>query len=414
MFLYNLAILLYSFIIKAASLRKIKAKQWVNGRKNWRLQLSQKIKHLPNAKTIWVHCASYGEFEQGRPLIESIKKNYPKYNIVLSFFSPSGYEVFKNWKGADIICYLPLDTPKNARDFLNMVNPCLSIFIKYEFWVNFLNTLNKKNIPSYLVSAVFKAHHPFFKWYGGIFKKSLSTFSKLFIQDEKSGELLKKIQILNYEVCGDTRFDRVIEISKNFKPLPFFENFCTGSPVLVAGSTYFADEELIINAFKQLNNPYFKLIIVPHNVENASIQRLKAFLTDNQISYTAYSQQQINSNSRVLIVDTIGLLNNIYFYATVTYVGGGFNSGIHNTLEPAVYLKPVIFSDLKHAKFNEVVDLINIHAAKNISSVAELTETLEFYLSTNGLTHTVKKNLETYFEKNSGSTKKIIENLNLV
>ena len=197
MFLYNLVIFLYGFVIKLSSINKLKAKQWVNGRKNWREHLTKKISVLNSKNILWVHCASYGEFEQGRPLIEAIKKKHPHYKIVLSFFSPSGFEVFKDWSGADVICYLPLDTKNNARDFINIVKPNASLFIKYEFWLNFLFELKKQNIPTYLVSAVFKPHHPFFRWYGKIFKNSLSAFNKLFIQDEVSGNLLKKIGVTN-------------------------------------------------------------------------------------------------------------------------------------------------------------------------------------------------------------------------
>ena len=215
--LYNFVILLYGFGVKIVALRKTKAKQWVNGRKNWQIQLTQKINNLPSVKLIWIHCASYGEFEQGRTLIESIKKNYPAYKLVLTFFSPSGYEAFKDWKGADIICYLPLDTKTNANQFLEIVKPQYAIFIKYEFWLNFLKALKQKNIPTYLVSAVFKPHHLFFRWYGGAFRKSLKTFTTLFIQDSNSAKLLDSINIKNYQVSGDTRFDRVIEIKNNFK-----------------------------------------------------------------------------------------------------------------------------------------------------------------------------------------------------
>jgi 3-deoxy-D-manno-octulosonic-acid transferase len=413
MLLYNFVILLYGLGVKIASLRKTKAKQWVNGRKNWQQHLNEKITKLNSTKIIWVHCASYGEFEQGRPLIESIKKNYPEYKIVLTFFSPSGYEAFKDWKGADIICYLPLDTKRNANLFLDIVKPQHAIFIKYEFWVNFLKALKQKNIPTYLVSAVFKPHHPFFRWYGGIFKKSLNTFNKLFIQDEKSAALLKSINILNYEVCGDTRFDRVIEIKQNFSPLPYFENFCSSNPVLIVGSSWAGDEELTLMAYKQLNSTTLKLIIVPHDVNEENIARLKELLSFNGFSFSIFSEQKEADDSKILIVDTIGLLNKIYHYATLTYVGGGFNGGIHNTLEPAVHLKPVFFSDTKYEKFNEAVDLINLGVAFNINNSSDLKNRIENYLHNPQLLNEVKEKLKSYFEKNGGSTQKIINSLNL-
>lgn len=413
MLLYNFVILLYGLGVKIASLRKTKAKQWVNGRKNWQSLLTQKVKQLQSKQIIWIHCASYGEFEQGRPLIESIKKNHPNYKLLLTFFSPSGYEAFKDWKGADVICYLPLDTKSNANQFLDIVKPQHAIFIKYEFWVNFLTSLKQRNIPTYLVSAVFKPHHPFFKWYGGIFKKSLKTFNKLFIQDEKSGELLRSINILNYEVCGDTRFDRVIEIKENFEPLPYFEKFCNTSAVFIAGSSWAGDEELILETYKQLNSTSLKLIFVPHDVNEENITRLKELLSVNGFSFSVFSEQKEISDSKILIVDTIGLLNKIYHYATLTYIGGGFNGGIHNTLEPAVHLKPVFFSDAKYDRFNEAVDLINLGVAFNISNSTDLKNRIENYLNHPQLLNEVEQKLKNYFEKNGGSTQKIINSLNL-
>jgi len=225
MFLYNLIVRLYGLVILIASLRQTKAKQWVTGRRNWKADLLKRITELKSNKKIWVHCASYGELEQGRPLIEAIRRKHPDYVIILSFFSPSGYEAFKDWPGADLICYLPLDTRSNAKDFIKIVNPKVVLFIKYEFWVNFLFRLKKQNIPTFLVSAVFKPHHPFFRWYGGVFRRSLATFTELFIQDEASAKLLDSISVKNYEICGDTRFDRVMEIKEKFRPISFFEEF---------------------------------------------------------------------------------------------------------------------------------------------------------------------------------------------
>ncbi len=411
MLLYNLVILLYGLIIKIAALKKTKAKLWVTGRKNWQKNLSEKINKLNSNNIIWVHCASYGEFEQGRPLIEAIKKQNSELKIVLTFFSPSGYQAFKNWQGADVICYLPLDTKRNAQHFLNIVNPQKAIFIKYEFWLNFLNTLKSKNIPTYLVSAVFKPHHPFFKWYGGIFKKSLSTFKTLFIQDINSANLLKTINVLNYQVCGDTRFDRVIELKQKFTPLPYFKNFCGTNFVFIAGSTWPGDDALIIDAYQQLNNPNLKLILVPHEVDEKNIQRLTELLIKNNLLFSLYSQKINNSNSNILIVDAIGLLNKIYHYATVTYIGGGFNSGLHNTLEPAVYLKPVLFYGQHSNKYNEVIDLVNLNTAKSVASVTELKNELTSFINNPKQITLVEENLIHYFQQNSGSTQKIIRQM---
>jgi 3-deoxy-D-manno-octulosonic-acid transferase len=413
MFLYNLVIYLYGLVIKLASINKLKAKQWVAGRKNWRENLSKKITALNSENILWVHCSSYGEFEQGRPLIEAIKKKHPGYKIILSFFSPSGYEAFKDWAGADLICYLPLDTKKNARDFINIAKPKASIFIKYEFWLNFLFELEKQNIPTYLVSAVFKPHHPFFRWYGGIFRRSLATFNKLFIQDEASGKLLEKIDIKNYEVCGDTRFDRVIEVKENFVELPLIKEFCGNEKILVAGSTWPGDEELLVEAYKLLNLPDLKLIIVPHNVEEKDIAKLTALLTSNEITYNLFSEQKLNKNAKVLVVDKIGLLSQIYHYASVVYIGGGLNEGIHNCLEPAVYYKPVVFYGDDYHKYNEATELIDLKAAKNISSATGLSDEVSNFLNDKVALNGIENNLKSYFQKKSGTTKKVMAILKL-
>lgn len=413
MFLYNLVIYLYGLVIKLASINKLKAKQWVTGRKNWRENLSKQIVALNSENVVWVHCSSYGEFEQGRPLIEAIKKKYPSYKIILSFFSPSGYEAFKDWSGADLICYLPLDTKKNARDFISISKPKVSIFIKYEFWLNFLFELKKQNIPTYLVSAVFKPHHPFFRWYGGIFKRSLNTFNKLFIQDEASGKLLEKIGVKNYEVCGDTRFDRVIEVKENFVELPFIKEFCGNEKILVAGSTWQGDEELLVDAFKLLNLPDLKMIIVPHNVEEKDIAKLTTLLGRNELSFNLFSEQKLNKNASVLVVDTIGLLSKIYHYASVAYIGGGLNDGIHNCLEPAVYNKPVVFYGDDYHKYNEATELIELKAAKNISSARALAAEISTFLNDKVALIEIENKLKAYFHKKSGTTKKVLAILKL-
>ncbi|MES2680461.1 MAG: glycosyltransferase N-terminal domain-containing protein [Bacteroidota bacterium] len=413
MTIYNLLVRAYGFIIKLSSFRNKKARQWVSGRKDWRQRLKTDLANIGEGERLWVHCASYGEFEQGRTLMEAIRKNHPRYRIVLSFFSPSGYEAFYQWPGADVVCYLPLDTKKNAVDFIGIVRPGAVIFIKYEFWLNFLFELNKKAIPTYLVSAVFKDHHPFFKWYGRIFRRSLLTFKKLFIQDDNSGRLLQGIGISNYEVCGDTRFDRVIEIRENFRPLPFFEEFCAGHTILVAGSTWPGDEELLIAAFLQLSDPNLKLIIAPHHVDEKSIAGLVQLLEKNKLPFLLYSDQNQDLSKQIVIVDSIGLLSKIYYYATVAYVGGGFDSGIHNCLEPAVYLKPVLFFGDDFEKYNEAVELVKLKAIKNVMDPTQLE--IGFLNFVNNWTERIEieNTLKTYFEKNSGVTKKVLDSINL-
>lgn len=407
--LYSFIVHVYGVIIKIAALKNKKAAQWVKGRKHWRNELSEKILKLNSDKIVWIHCASYGEFEQGRPLIEAVKTKHPHYKIVLSFFSPSGYEAFKNWSGTDVICYLPLDVKHNAQDFIEIVNPKVAIFIKYEFWVNYLFQLKKQQIPTFLVSAVFKPHHPFFKWYGSVFRKSLDTFDKLFIQDEPSAKLLQSIGVSNYEISGDTRFDRVLQIKNNFKPIDFFELFCKNAQVIVGGSTWQKDHELLVETFKQLNEKKLKLILVPHEVDEKSIFQLEQLLRKNNLNYSLYSKQKMDEQASVLVVDAMGLLSRIYHYATVTYVGGGFNSGIHNCLEPAVYLKPVLFrggSDYK--KYNEAVDLLDLQVAQNVEDVAETKQAIFDLLHHEHKLREIENKLKTYFQKNSGTTEKVM------
>lgn len=413
MFIYNFLVRLYGFIIRLSSIRNVKAKQWVDGRKDWETQLKQKLSALDSKKRIWVHCASYGEFEQGRPLIEAIKQKHPEFKVILTFFSPSGYEAFHDWKGADVICYLPLDTPSNAKQFVKLISPQAALFIKYEFWVNLLLELKKQNIPNFLVSAVFKPHHPFFKWYGGVFRNSLKSFTELFIQDEASAKLLERIGIQNYEICGDTRFDRVSDIKNQFKPIPYFEEFCRDKKIIIAGSSWPKDEEFLIEAFTKLSVPNVKLIFAPHNIDQKSIQNLEQQLSKNNLPYSMYSKQMFEPEKQILIVDAMGLLSKLYHYADVAYIGGGFNSGIHNCLEPAVYFKPIVFygGDDFH-KYNEAVDLLKMGAAKNISSEIELQKALEFFLSDEKTTSEISNKLDVYFQKNSGTTERVLGFIN--
>jgi 3-deoxy-D-manno-octulosonic-acid transferase len=429
MWVYNLVIFLYGFVIKTASIKKIKAKQWISGRKNWRKILSDKVFKLNTKQLLWIHCASYGEFEQGRPLIEATKKKYPNYKILVSFFSPSGYEAFKDWKGADIICYLPLDTKRNAKDFIEIVKPQTVIFIKYEFWLNFLFQLKEKNIPTFLVSAVFKPHHPFFKWYGHIFRKSLKTFNKLLLQDNNSSELLKSIGVTNYEVFGDTRYDRVLQIKQNFKPIPQIESFKGNNKLIIAGSTYTKDVDLLLNAYSQLKDKSTKLILVPHLVDEKSIVETTTLLNTHQVSYLLYTQLEIQNskfkiqNSQVLVVNTMGLLSKVYYYADCAYIGGSFDGGLHNTLEAAVYGIPVVFYGDNYLKYNEAVDLIKLGAAVTVANSNELADTFNSFLDPSTahspllwrrvVGETFKEKLNLFFESNANATSKVLAALKL-
>lgn len=375
-FLYNLGIRLYILLVNIVSPFNAKAKLWLNGRKNWRQKVKSAIPQ--GADTAWIHCSSLGEFEQGRPLIESLKTRFPNLKIVLTFFSPSGYEVRKNYAGADYIFYLPIDTNRNAKDFIELINPRMVIFVKYEFWYHYLRNLKKRNIPTYVVSANFRENQAFFKWYGGWYRKFLQNFEYLFVQNKHSQDLLNKIGIGNVLVTGDTRFDRVARVAAEAKTIPFVEQFCNGEKVIVAGSTWPKDEELLIEYVKQ-NEHKAKLIIVPHEIDNSHIQSILQNLTVETVLYS--QNQKVNpQNARVLIVDTIGLLSSIYRYGHIAYIGGGFGVGIHNTLEAATFGLPIIFGPNYH-KFQEAKDLIVLKAAFPINSSDELLNFLNLLLS---------------------------------
>jgi len=412
MFIYNLVILLYGFVIKLASLRKIKARQWVNGRKNWREVYKNKISKLSSGERIWIHCASYGEFEQGRPLIDAIKKQYPSYKIILTFFSPSGYEAFKDWSGADMICYLPLDTKSNAAYFINIVKPKTAIFIKYEFWVNFLFELKGQKIPTYLVSAVFKPHHPFFRWYGGLFRRSLETFNILFLQDKNSANLLDSINIKNYEVCGDTRFDRVLEVKKNFQEIQKIKEFKGNGKLIIAGSTWPKDEDLILNTFDKLKNENIKLIIVPHEVDDNSINETVSKIEQLNFNYSLYTETT-KPESKILVLNAMGILSKTYFYADVAYIGGGFNNGLHNCLEASVYGVPVTFYGVEYLNYNEAVELIKLGAGISVKNEEELFNAFDLFLKDEKLSKNISEKLNGFFGNNLNISDKVLGEMKL-
>lgn len=411
MLFYNLGVYLYTLSIFLASAFKPKAKLWVQGRKNWKQNYSAQLEKLSAHKKIWVHCASLGEFEQGRTIIESIKKQHPSYKIVLTFFSPSGYEVCKNYENADAIFYLPYDSKSNAKAFLDLVSPDKIIFIKYEFWVNYLLQIKKRNIDCYLVSAVFKNHHPFFKWYGKVFIKSLAAFKILFVQDKNSQQLLQSINITNVEICGDTRFDRVLEIKNKFSPVAEIEKFKGNSKLIIAGSTWPDDEELILEAFKELNFTDTKLIIVPHDVEESLLKETISKINKQQLTYSLFTES-INTSSQVLVLNTMGLLSKSYHYANQAYIGGGFDGGIHNCLEPAVYGIPVTFYGNDFSKYNEAVDLVNLKVAMNVNSKDELKKAWLHLFTSLQSSNEISEKLGAYFNANSKVTERIMSHIN--
>jgi 3-deoxy-D-manno-octulosonic-acid transferase len=357
------------------------------------------------AKYIWFHAASLGEFEQGRPMIETIRKRHPQYKILLTFFSPSGYEVRKNYEGADVICYLPFDTPFKVRKFLNLANPAVAVFIKYEFWLNYLTELKRRNIKTYLISAVFRPGQLFFKWNGAWYRKALLCDERLFVQDEDSRKLLADYGINNVEVCGDTRFDRVLEIQHNARLLPEMEAFAgAGKLMLIAGSSWPEDEEIIIPYFN--THPEVKLIIAPHEIHREHLLYIQSLLNRPSIRLSESSEESLRTND-CLIIDSFGLLSSIYRYGDVAYIGGGFGGGIHNTLEAAVYGIPVVFGP-KYHKFKEAKNLINCGGGFSVDNETAFTDCMNNFISDPGSRRIAGAAAGDFVDKNAGATEKIL------
>ncbi|MCP4443369.1 MAG: 3-deoxy-D-manno-octulosonic acid transferase [Aureispira sp.] len=405
-FFYSLGVKIYTFSIHLAALFSPKAKLWVNGRKNIWAKLKTSLNEN-TAPIIWMHAASLGEFEQGRPLLEKIRQQHPKYKILLTFFSPSGYEVRKNYKGADWIYYLPADSSKNAKQFLNIVQPKLAIFVKYEFWYHYLNNLHQLNIQTVLISAHFRANQVFFKWYGGLFRQILTYFEHIFVQNEASQKLLEPFALSSVIVAGDTRLDRVLEIKQAAKSFPIIEQFCGNAPTLVCGSSWPEDEAILQELINQQLLPKgWKIIIAPHNIDKGHIQQLESTLSS--LNYSKYSSSP-NINSAILIIDNIGMLSSLYRYATVAYIGGGFGAGIHNTLEAMVYEIPVFFGP-KHQKFAEAIDLKKQGIGIAIENQAALLQKFE-KLNNSVQLKQIASAAKNYIEANKGATQTILKTI---
>ena len=403
--LYKIGIFLYSIIVRLVSPFNEKAKQFVHGRKNWKANLQNQVEK--DARYIWFHSASLGEFEQGRPVIEEIKKQFPQYKIVLTFFSPSGYEIRKNYDGADIISYLPLDTKSNARAFIDIVKPEKVFFIKYEFWYFYISELKEQKIPLYIISAIFRDNQQFFKntiW-GRWYRETLFKFEHFFVQNETSAQLLKSIGLNNISVSGDTRFDRVAEIVKAAKKIPVVEKFKGDAQLIIAGSTWKPDEELLVEFINQTND--IKFIIAPHEVSDVNINRIHQLLKKPAISFSKIVETEID-NYQVLIIDSIGLLSSLYQYGSIAYIGGGFGVGIHNILEAATFGMPIIFGP-NYKKFKEAVDLISNGGAFSITNYDELESNFNNLISDKKLFNYSSENSKNYVEENVGSTKIIIK-----
>ncbi|NEU09917.1 3-deoxy-D-manno-octulosonic acid transferase [Flavihumibacter sp. R14] len=399
---YNLGIRLYQVLIQLACLKSLKARAFINGRKN----LLERIEHaiIPGQKHIWFHFASLGEFEQGRPVLEQMRKNYPESRIFITFFSPSGFEIRKNYPLADHIFYLPLDTSYNAERFINAVNPEMAIFTKYEYWYHYFTELKKREIPVYMISAIFRKDQAFFKWFGGIQRKILTCVRMFFVQNVESKVLLEQLNLTNVRVSGDTRFDRVYENTQNPKRIDLVKKFCSDRKVIVAGSTWLPDEKLVSSIHEML--PNWKLIIAPHEVEEARIKEIEALFPDS-VRFTRVETTE--SEFRTLIIDNIGMLSSLYQYGNIAYIGGGFGAGIHNTLEAAAFGLPVIFGP-KYGKFKEAKDLIELEAAFPVADLDAFRAVLKRLSEEDNYLKAGSKAFN-YVETNTGATDLILKHI---
>ena len=387
--------------------KKVK-KMWAGERQAVKV-LKEKVD--PEARYIWFHAASLGEFEQGRPLIEHLRETHPEYKILLTFFSPSGYEVRKNYEGADIICYLPLDTIRNARRFLRAVKPVMAFFIKYEFWYNYLHILQHRGVPTYSVSSIFRPDQIFFQWYGRQYGRVLKCFTHFFVQNMESKALLAKLGITDVDVVGDTRFDRVLQIKEASKQLPIVEQFTAhAQKVFVAGSSWLPDEEIFIKYFDIHKD--WKLIIAPHVISDEHLSQIFELLKGRRVvRYTEGTEENVK-DAEVLIIDCFGLLSSIYHYGTVSYVGGGFGVGIHNVLEAAVWDIPVVFGpNNKH--FQEAQGLMLVQGGFEIKDYQSFRDLMMRFETDASFLQNAGENAGAFVKSRAGATAKVMENVSL-
>lgn len=406
-FLYNLIVHFAGFILKIMALFSPKMKLFIDGRKVVFPILEQKIK--PTDKTIWFHAASLGEYEQGLPVIEKMKEQFPLHKIVVTFFSPSGYEVRKNNTVADVTVYLPLDTKKNAQQFLKLVHPDLVFFIKYEYWPNYLFELKKSNTKTYLISGILRQNQLFFKWYGGFYRDALDAFTYFFVQNETSKKLLQQLGKTNVAVSGDTRFDRVATILEKDNSLNFISDFKYNTLTIVVGSSWPKDEDLVVN-FINSNTLNVKFIIAPHNIKEEQIQQLKNSITKKTVLFSEKEGKQL-ADFDVFIIDTIGILTKIYSYADIAYVGGGFgNPGVHNVLEPATFGVPIVIGP-NYSHFAEAIALVNMDACVSVNNQKELNEALENLIHNDDIRNEKGHMCSTFVQMNKGATAIILKNI---
>lgn len=391
---------MYGAAIHAASFFSPKAARWVHGRQ----KLFENLKNESKAgKPVWFHCASLGEFEQARPLIELIKDRHPDCDILLSFFSPSGYEIRKNYALASYVTYLPLDTPSNARRFVELVKPRAAFFVRYDLWHNHLRELHSRLIPMVLFSGSFRAGQPYFKWYGGLFRQTLHFFNQIFVLNETSHRLLNRVGV-RAALAYDTRFDRVVAIARNRKVFPEVEKFCSGHRVMIAGSTWANDEELIKKFYNKFPDDW-KLILAPHQPEQKALHTLKKSFGDDAVLYSEFDGRD-SHRWRVLLIDHIGNLSSLYAYAHLAYIGGGFNTGVHNILEAAVYGIPVVFGKKFH-RSAEAIDLLRIGGAVSVNNRKSFDDTLLKLLQDNELRARMGALCAEYVQQHTGGTEQI-------
>ncbi|MDR0537658.1 MAG: 3-deoxy-D-manno-octulosonic acid transferase [Tannerellaceae bacterium] len=403
--IYTLALHLYAFCIECAAIFNRKARMMCLGQ--WKTNTILRENIILNAKYIWFHAASLGEFEQGRPMIEKIKMLYPQYKILLSFFSPSGYEVRKNYSMADVVCYLPFDTPFRVRKYIDLANPAIAIFIKYEFWNNYLRELKKRHVPTYSISAIFRREQWFFKWYGFFFVRILKCFDHLFVQDTSSVDLLAKYGIASATVVGDTRFDRVNDVRKQTRPIGIIESFIKAQSdqyCLIAGSSWPKDEKIFIQYFNQ--RPKIKLIIAPHEINDNHLFYIHSLLKRPSIRLSEADEHNIDDKD-CLIIDCVGMLSSIYCYGDIAYLGGGFDKGIHNILEAAVYGLPVIFGP-RFFKYKEAKELIAVSGAFSVRDEQTFTDCIDKLVANSLFLNMSGQAAAAFVERNIGATGRIL------
>jgi len=408
-FIYNASIFVFKASIRLASIFNPKVRLLSEGQKELLSKIAGDLKNDDNQR-VWFHCASLGEFEQGRPVIEAFRSTYPNIKILLTFFSPSGYEVRKNYSGADYVHYLPIDTASNARRFISLVKPKLVIFIKYEFWYHYLTQLYQKDIPVFLISAIFRKQQIFFKPYGQLHKKILECFHHIFVQNQKSKDLLNQIGVTSCSIAGDTRFDRVQDVAKEASSLPLVESFIGTGPVMVVGSCWPEDMEVLVPFINR--HVEIKFILAPHEMDQTFFKQIEKKITRNVIRYSLASQPP--SPAEVLMVDSVGLLSSLYQYGNYAFIGGAFGQGLHNILEAATFGVPIFFGNRSYKKFQEAVDLIRLKGAFAIKDTGELTDKF------NALSEDKERYQETgdqcraYVQENVGATNTIMKQIQAI